>query len=172
MLTGLPGQPVSGQRGLLPSGARPPGDQHHEDVPRGGLGPGLSGARLARVAYGQAGAESDQLWSTVAYLGMIFFLFAPPLIIYLAKRRQSPFVRYHAAQALNLWITAFLYTVSCLILGSLLALDTIGTALAVGLPLAGLVWVSAVAYAIMGGVSASRGSQRDLPAWICSPMVK
>lgn len=171
MLTG-PGQPVSGHPGLLPSGPRPPGDQHHEDVPRGALGLGLGGSRRARAAYGQAGPSSDQLWSALAYFGVIVFLFVPPLIIYLAKRRQSPFVRYHAAQALNLWITAFLYTVSCLILGGLLALDTLATGLAVGLPLAGVVWVSAVAYAIVGGVSASRGTQRDLPGWICSPMVK
>jgi uncharacterized Tic20 family protein len=108
----------------------------------------------------------------LAYLGTIFFLFLPPLIIYLATMRQSPFVRRHAAQALNLWITAFLYTVSCLILGGLLALDTIGTALAVAIPLACLVWVSAVVYAIAGAVSASHGELRELPGWICSPMVR
>jgi uncharacterized Tic20 family protein len=108
----------------------------------------------------------------LAYLGMIFFLFLPPLIIYLATMRRSPFVRRHAAQALNLWITAFLYTVSCVIVGSLLALDTVGTGLAVGIPLACLVWVSAAVYAVAGAVSASRGGLRELPGWICSPMVR
>lgn len=172
VMAGHQEQRPSGRPGFPPQGGRPPSDQHHEDVPRGGLELGLAGALRARAAYGPAGAESDQLWSMLAYLGMIFFQFVPPLVIYLAKRRQSPFVRSHAAQALNLWITAFLYTLSCLILGGLLALDTIATALAVGLPLACLVWASAVVYAVVGGVSASRGRQRELPGWICSPLVR
>lgn len=171
-MTGHPEPTPPGQPGFPSEGSPPPGDQHHEDVPRRGLNLGPGGALRAGAIYGRAGAQSDQLWSMLAYLGMIFFLFLPPLIIYLAARRQSAFVRYHAAQALNLWITAFLYTLSCLILGGLLALDTIGTALAVGIPLACLVWVSAAAYAIAGGISASRGGQQELPSWICSPMVK
>ena len=161
-----------GQPGFPPGRSRLPGDQHHEDMAHGGLELGHGGALRARAAYGRAGAESDRLWSMLAYLGMIFFLFLPPLIIYLARGRRSPFVRYHATQALNLWITAFLYTLSCLILGGMLALDTLGTALAVGIPLACLVWVSMAAYAIAGGVSAARGGQRELPSWICSPMLK
>jgi uncharacterized protein len=185
-MTGHPEQPPSGHEGFPPepgtagymvqASSPPPGDQHHEHVPRTGLGLGLSGpiggAGRARAAYGRAGPDSDQLWSMMAYLGMIFFLFMPPLIVYLAKRRESPFVRYHAAQALNLWTTGFLYTVSCAILGGLLALDTVTAALAVGLPLVSLVWVLAAGYAIMGAVTASRGRQHDLPRWICSPAVR
>lgn len=166
-MTGHSEQPAPGSPGFPPDGPQPPADQHDEEgapqglAPGGGLYPG----------YGQGGAERDQLLSLLAYLGMIFFLFLPPLVLYLASRRTSPFVRYHAAQALNLWITAFGYTLSCLILGGLLALDTTATALAVGIPLACLVWAAAAAFAVLGGVSASRGGMRQLPAWICSPMV-
>lgn len=172
VMTGQPDQTTSGEPGFPPEGSLPPGDQHHEDAPRRGLEPALAGALRDREPYGPAGAGSDQLWSLLAYLGMAVFAFIPPLVVYLAKWRESPFVRYHAAQALNLWITAFGYTVSCFIVGVLLALDTAGTALAVTLPLACVIWVSAVGYAIAGGLAAKRGRQRELPRWICSQAVR
>lgn len=189
-MTGHPEQPRLGQPGfprgadedtapgggaagsVKPAGSRPPGDQHHEDVPRGGLSLGFGGAAAAWAPYGRSGPASDQLWSAIAYAGMIVFLFIPPLSVYLAKRRESPFVRYHAAQALNLWITGFLYTLSCLILAGLLTLDTAATALAVLIVLLCAVWVPVLASAVLSGVTASRGRQRTLPRWICSPLVK
>ena len=170
VMTGHPGQTPPAKPGFPAEGSRPLGNQHHEDVPRWVLQLGPAGMPGDRAAYGRAGADSDQLWSMLAYLGMVLLL--PALTVYLAKRRQSPFVRYHAAQALNLWITALGYTVSCVILGGLLSLDTTATGLAVGIPLACLVWLAAVAYAVTAGLSARRGRQRQLPAWICSPVVK
>ena len=169
-MTSRTGETPPARPGFPAEGSRSPVDQHHEDVPRGPLELSFGGALRERSAYGKAGADRDQLWSMLAYLGMVLLL--PALIAYLVKRRQSPFVRYHAAQALNLWITAAGYTLSCVILGGLLALDTTGTGLAVGIPLACLVWVSAIAYGVTAGLSARRGRQRELPRWICSPMVR
>jgi uncharacterized Tic20 family protein len=183
-MTGHSGEPTPGGPGFPPAGSpatgdpqhdQAPADLHHEQAPAGQPGgdkPPENPERgaAARPAYGQAGAERDQLWSMLSYLG--FFLLVPPLVISVAGRRRSPFVHYHATQALNLCITAFGYTLSCLIVGVLLALDTTGAGLAVGVSLACLVWASAVAFAIVGGVSASRGGRRRLPAWACSPIVK
>ena len=67
--------------------------------------------------YGPSGDDDDRLWAMVAYLGMIFFAFIPPLAIYLLKRSESRYVRFHAAQAVNLWITVFLYSLSFVIIG-------------------------------------------------------
>lgn len=170
VMTGTQAQTPPGQQGFPSEGSRPPADQHHEDVPRGVLALGLRGALRESAGYGPAGAASDQLWSVLAYPGVV--LIVPALAVYLAKRRESPFVRWHAAQALNLCITAFLYTLSCVILGGLLSLDTTAAALAVAIPLGCVVWISAVTYAVAGGVAARRGRQRQLPGWICSPMVK
>lgn len=165
-MTGHSGEPAPGRPEFPPERSPAPGGQDDQGTPR----PDSERADDVRQSAGQAGGQRDQILSLLAYLG--FFLLIPPLVVSVASGRRSPFVRYHATQALNLWITAFGYTLSCLILGVVLALDTTGTALAVGVPLACLVWAAAVAYAIVGGVSASRGRLRRLPAWVCSPIVK
>ena len=120
--------------------------------------------------YGQVG-DDDQLWAMMAYLGMIFFAFLPPFAVYLLKRHESRYVRFHAAQALNLWITAFLYALSFVIIGGILALDTVSTALSVGIPLIAAAGIAMLAFAVRAAVAAGRGSRYEIPGWICVPMV-
>ncbi|HKB30001.1 MAG TPA: DUF4870 domain-containing protein [Streptosporangiaceae bacterium] len=169
------------------TGAEPP-DHHHEavhpDVAAAAAahhepGRGAAGYRAAApmptngpgLMYGQAG-DDDQLWAMMAYLGMIFFAFLPPLAVYLLKRHESRYVRWHAAQALNLWITAFLYTLSFMIIGGILALDTIATALSVGIPLIAATGIVMLFYAVRAAVAAGRGGLYQMPSWISVPMVK
>src|SRR5579875_601626 len=54
----------------------------------------------------------DERWAMLGYLGVPFTGFVLPLVIYLLKRRTSPFVRWHAGQALNLAVTAILWLIS------------------------------------------------------------
>lgn len=145
-----------------------PRDRHHEDT---GYDAGEAAADPG-IRYGPAGSDDDQLWAMMAYLGVIFFAFVPPLAVYLAKRRESGYVRYHAAQALNLWITAFLYSVSFLIIGGVLALDTVATALAVCLPLIAAAGIVMLAYAVRAAIAANGGSLYRIPSWICVVMAK
>jgi uncharacterized Tic20 family protein len=141
-----PGRPSGGYRANVPAG-----DQDLTD---------------AQVA------DDDQLWAMMAYLGMIFFAFLPPLAVYQLKRRESRYVRFHAAQALNLWITVFLYAVSFMIIGGLLAFDTTSTALAVGIPLIAAAGIAMLLFAVRAAVAAGRGARYEIPGWICVPMVK
>jgi uncharacterized protein len=143
-----------------PIPARVPQDHHHEDA-------GYVGG-----AYGPAGEEDDQLWAMVAYLGLIFFAFLPPAAVYLIKRGESAYVRYHAAQALNLWITVFCYTLSFVIIGGILMLDTVSAGLSIGIPLIVAAGVAMLGYAVRGAAAASRGSEYRLPNWICVQMVR
>jgi uncharacterized Tic20 family protein len=152
-MTRYPGNGPSGIRGLH--------DHHHEDAGH------LEGAELAAPTYGPAGEDDDQLWAMIAYLGLIFFAFLPPLGVYLVKRGESPYVRYHAARALNLWITVFCYSLSFAIIGGVLMLDTVPVGLSVGVPLIAAAAVAMLGYAIRGAVAASRGSLYRLPGWIC-----
>jgi uncharacterized protein len=108
----------------------------------------------------------------MAYLGMIFFGFLPPLAVYLVKRRESAFVRSHAAQALNLWITVCLYSLSFVIIGGLLALDTVSTGLTVGITLIMAAGIALLACVVLAGLAASRGTVRAMPRWICTPIVR
>lgn len=145
-----------------------PHDRHHEGAV---YYPGGAEADPSPL-YGPAGGDDDRLWAMMSYLGVIFFAFLPPLAVYLAKRRESPYVRYHAAQALNLWLTVFLYAISFLIIGGVLALDNLSTALAIGLPLIAAAGTAMLWYAVRAALAANRGSLYRIPSWICVVMAK
>ena len=55
------------------------------------------------------------------------FGFLVPLAVYLTSLRRSRWLRAHAAQALNVWLTVILYELSAAIIGAMLALDSPGS---------------------------------------------
>ena len=126
-----------------------------------------SQADLARVGNG----DSDIKSATFGYLGAIFLGPVIPLAVYLLRSRRSPFMRYHAATALNLSLTAALYGLCCLILGGLLLLDSVTAALMVAIPVGLVIWASMLRYLIRGVISANRGERREMPDWICAHIV-
>jgi uncharacterized Tic20 family protein len=113
----------------------------------------------------------DERLATLSYLGVPFLGPLVPLVIYLLKLRESAYVRRHAAQALNLSITSLLYTVCALILGTMLALDSIVVALIIVVPLAVALWLATLAYVIVAGSSANRGDYYKIPSWFCASIV-
>ncbi len=121
---------------------------------------------------GPFGDDDDRLWAMMGYLGMIFFAFIPPLAIYLLKRSEARYVRFHAAQAVNLWITVFLYSLSFVIIAAILSLDTISTALSVGVPLIAASALALLFYSVLAAAAANRGRLYRIPGWICVPIVK
>ena len=125
----------------------------------------VSQADLARAR------DGDATSATFGYLGAIVLGPVIPLILYAARSRRSPFMRYHAATAVNLSLTAALYGLCCLILGGLLALDSITVALVVALPAGLVIWASMLRYLIRGAISANRGERCEMPDWICAHIV-
>ena len=115
--------------------------------------------------------DGDATSATFGYLGAIVLGPIIPLILYAARSRRSPFMRYHAATAVNLSLTAALYGLCCLILGGLLALDSITVALVVALPVGLVIWASMLRYLIRGATSANRGERCEMPDWICAHIV-
>ena len=115
--------------------------------------------------------DGDTTSATFGYLGAIFLGPVIPLIVYALRARRSPFLRYHAAAAVNLSLTAALYAVCCLILGGLLTMDSVTVALVVALPVAVAVWASMLRYLIRGVGAASRGEEYAMPDWICARIV-
>ncbi len=105
------------------------------------------------------------------YLGAMVLGPVIPVAVYALRSRRSPFLRYHAAAAVNLSLTGALYAVCCLILGGLLALDSITVALLVALPVAVVIWAAMLRYLIRGVAAASRGEEYDVPDWICAHIV-
>ena len=111
--------------------------------------------------------------ASYAYLGAILSGPVIPLVVYLVGRRRSPFLRAHAAMALNLSLTGILYGLCCLILCGLLLLDSMTVALAVAIPVALVVWLSVLRYLIRGFAAANRGQRPEAPpSWIYGQMAK
>ena len=113
------------------------------------------------------GSGHEDRWAMACYLGAIFFWLLAPLAIFLAKRNSSVFIRSHAAQAFNLFLTATLFTVSGAIVGGLLSLDSPKTALVVIGPVFVVFWIMVLRYLVRAASSASRGDFYEIPSWLC-----
>jgi uncharacterized Tic20 family protein len=114
---------------------------------------------------------TDELAGALSYAGVIALGPVVPLVVYLSVRHGSPFVRQHAAQALNVALTWLLYAVSGAIIGALLSFSTTRAALLVMVPLAFAGWLVMVAYLVLAAIAASQGGFRQIPVWACSTLV-
>ncbi len=104
----------------------------------------------------------------LSYLGVPFLSFLIPLAIRLTKGRRSSFVRDQATQALNLSVTSLLYAVCALLLGGILAVDSLSVALLIAVPVAAALWIAMLSYVVRAAAAASRGWYFQIPAWICA----
>jgi uncharacterized Tic20 family protein len=147
-----------------------PGVAQAAGAPEPGTGqhPAAAGPATAEPAAPDSADPGDERLATLGYLGVPFLGPLVPLAIYLLKGRSSAYTRRHAAQALNLSITTLLFAVCVLILGTMLALDSIVVALVVAVPLAVALWLVTLAYVIVAGSSANRGDYYSIPTWICA----
>jgi uncharacterized Tic20 family protein len=138
-----------------------------------GQQPRAAAQRPGKSASHVGSAEpGDERLATLSYLGVPFLGPLVPLAVYLLKKRASGYVRSHSAQALNLSVTMLLYTVCALIVGAMLALDSIVAALIVGVPLAVALWLITLGYVIVAGSAANRGDYYPIPAWLCATVVR
>ncbi len=110
--------------------------------------------------------------AVLSYLGVPFLGFVPALAVYLITPRASELARRHAAQALNLSITVLLYNVSALILGGLLALDTVTVAVLITIPLLAVLWIVTLVYLVLAALAASRGDDYRIPGWLCATLLR
>lgn len=60
--------------------------------------------------------DEDERWAVPAYVGMFVSGFVAPAIVLFAKGRTSHFARFHAVQALNLFVVIFVCTFTALLL--------------------------------------------------------
>ena len=128
-------------------------------------------ASQRRLPHGPA-TRAEETLSVLAYLGVIALGPVVPLIVFLARRHSSWFVRWHATQALNVALTCLLYAISAAIVGALLSVDSTTTALIVMVPVATADWLIMTVNLVRAAIIASRGDAFSMPAWICSPLIK
>lgn len=119
--------------------------------------------------HAQAPPSGDpRTWAMAAHLSALVsafvgLAFMGPLIVYLVKRDDDPFVRQQAAEALNFNLSVLIYTVAYVIV------LVIGLVLIVGVVLIPLGVAGAIAWlvlVIVAGVKAGRGEPYRYPLTI------
>ena len=131
-----------------PSGTVPPGGATPPPVDY------ASGATKRGPAYtGPAPSKDDQTMAMLAHLLGILIGFLGPLIIWLIKKDQSPFVDDQGKEALNFQIT--------LIIGYVIGGAT--SVICIGFVILPAVWIAGLILAIMGAMAASKGEAYRYP---------
>ena len=122
--------------------------------------------------YGPRGPSDDHTWALLSYVLALVASIIAPLVIYLVKMNESRYVRFHAAQALNMGITAIIESVAIFIVGIILAvvLHGFGFLLMVLAFLA--LGIAHLVYLILGAVRSNQGQLFRVPTIICFRMVK
>ncbi len=115
----------------------------------------------------QSSGENSTGWAALAHLSaliasLVGLAFIGPLIVYLVKK-DDPFVRRHAAEALNFNLSVLIYAIVGGIVLFFLILVIVGLFLIPLAIAAGIAWLVLV---IIAGVKASRGEEYRYPLTI------
>jgi uncharacterized protein len=169
----------------------PSGDQPPQDQPPGHGQPygqlpsyGAAGQYNPQYGYGppgvpqqqqpgQAVTGDDTTWAMISYLGSLLFTQLVALVIYFAKKKSSPFARFHAAQTLNYVITVLIQVLAPLLVAvplTVLLDSPVWMVLAV--PMVVIHTVGQFVFLILGAVRASQGKWWRMPTWTCWPMIR
>lgn len=121
--------------------------------------------------YGPRGPADDHLWSLLSYVLTIVVGFLAPLVIYAIKLNESRYVRFHAAQSLNMTLTGMIYAFGGFLIALILAILTHGYALFLIVPAFVIYAIAHLVYLIMAAVAANRGEYYRVPTLIALPLV-
>jgi uncharacterized membrane protein len=117
----------------------------------------------AEPSYAYQVSDDEQQWAPLAYVGLFVLGFLAPLFV-VATRRQSHFCRFHATQAINLWIAVF----ACDLVAVLLIYLTGFTAVLVLLA----VMTAGTVAAYKAAIETNRGDWYRLPPFVAWPLIK
>lgn len=106
--------------------------------------------------YGSSSQSEATTLAVLVHLSLFAFGLIGPLVLYLLKKDSSPFLRHHAAQALN-----FHLTVATAVVASFLLLIVL-----IGFVLLPAVVIGSSVLAIVAAVRASRGEPYRYPLTI------
>lgn len=112
-------------------------------------------------------AQAAQTWALAAHLSALLSLFIGlpfigPLVVYLA-RRNDPFVRRHAAEALNFNLSISLYAIVLGLITVILIIVVVGLLL---LPLFLALFAAWLVLIVLAATKASRGEEYRYPLTI------
>jgi uncharacterized Tic20 family protein len=122
--------------------------------------------------YGPRGPSDDHTWALLSYVLALVASIIAPLVIYLVKMNESRFVRFHAAQALNMGLTAVIESIAIFIAGILLAAVTHGFGILLIFLALFALGIAHLVYLILGAVRSNQGQLFRVPTIICFRMVR
>ena len=119
------------------------------------------------AGYGHPATElssNDRTWAAASHWGTLVAAwfamgFLAPLVIMLSMGNQSPFVRRHAVESLNIQISLLIYSGAAL----LFSLVTFGLGLLIVLPVAAIVLIWVLVLLIQASVKAGNGEEYRYP---------
>ena len=92
--------------------------------------------------------------------------FVGPLVVWLIKKDESPFVGEHARQALNFNLSVLMYLIAASVVSIIFLVVTLGLGFLVLIPVALIAAVFLVVVLIQASIAASRGETYNYPATI------
>ncbi len=122
--------------------------------PQQGASPSPGKVPLPPELQAAGASKDDRTWGMVAHLAPLAGFVVPfgnilgPLVVWLIKKDASPFVAYHAKQ--SMWFQIFVAIAEVLLV-------LIGLIICVTLPLAALVGLGAMVYAVYGAIQVNGG---------------
>jgi len=140
-------------------------------------GRGVSGWRAPGAATLAPTSDESRNWALAAHLTALagavaggIAAFVGPLVVWLLRRGADPFAAEHARQALNFNLSVLVYALVGLVGGLVLTVLTLGLALLVLAPLAGVALVGYAVVSVLGALAASRGRPFTYPGAL--PLVR
>ncbi|MFB4299969.1 DUF4870 domain-containing protein [Actinomadura sp. NTSP31] len=161
----------------------PPYGQPYGQPPGQPPGPPPEGPYDSQWGYGPPGVpygpqygpprDNDDTWAIFAYVGTLVVSFIAPLVIYLVKMRDSPFARFHAAQALNFQLTMLIHllAVAAVCVPPTIITEQPAFLIPLILPYLELLigqWV----FLILGAVKAGKRQYYRFPTFFCFRMIR
>ena len=159
-MTEQPQQPSQGQPNGPPPGEPPPNQPPEGSTPPGGFShvPPSSAPGGYGPPSGQMSPQDEKTWATLVHLSafVAYIVAIPllgPLIIYVVLRDRGPFIRHHAAQAVNFQIVIIIAYLVSLALAFVL----------IGIPLLIATAIVAIVFQIQAAMAANRGEWYRYP---------
>ncbi|MFI7462501.1 DUF4870 domain-containing protein [Nonomuraea sp. NPDC049646] len=151
-----PGQQSGQQSGHMPPPPRyvppPPG---YGQAPGYGAQPGhgYPAGPYVPGRFGPRRGSDDTTMAMLAHLLGLLVSWVGPLVIYLMKKDESPYVRDQAAEALNFQITMFIGYAVAIVLSLVL----------VGLLLFPIIWIVSLIFHVQAAIATNRGENYRYP---------
>ncbi len=101
--------------------------------------------------------------SLLGHMVLPYFAIAIPVVMYLIKKGQSPFIDDHAKEAINFQITLLLYSIVLPILAALIGVLTCGVGLVLLIPAMFGPYILGLVGMVMASMAANRGEYFRYP---------